>query len=393
MLIIFLSLACCNSTKYSNYLLILVSLNDWTFNFFLITLILFNIKYGIGYFSWCFTIIWLNSFCFTAFSNLVKVKKLILALWLGTLNVHPPIFYLGLILLFIILNSFHFYDKQKLSLQLKTNLYLLFLTLAFGGLWGLQSLAWGYFWVNDGIEWILLVSILLLVNYYHTFIKRELTIFFFFFIPLILTLLLFIRLNIISTRHSFLSSYSLVYLSLFFYFFLNLIIFNTFKINVFITNKGVLSILYILTMYITISNYSYLVLFSKYLYTYIFYFFLKNPKIVGYNNKTRYCHYILFLSLTVWSVAYSSYLVKFMYISLYKSFFKFYDIASALFINSYQNKNILVNTLEFVNFFSSFSFIFLQPLAQNAVTFISLNVLSFAVILFVIFLLFKRVWI
>ena len=119
-------------------------------------------------------------------------------------------FYFFMLILFIKTIKFnvkYLYNYLPIS---NTRLSLcLTITLILGGFWGLQSTIWGYFWVNDSVEWILLLAILGTLYSLHTPIVSTLKFNAFLLIFLLFNLVIMVRLNIFQTRHSFIEQRNL----------------------------------------------------------------------------------------------------------------------------------------------------------------------------------------
>lgn len=199
--------------RSSFYLHALISLNFWETNFLFITVILlsfftktpllirsvYTLLLGKGISPWIF---WLAT---------TPLKTLITPLWVGTINIHPFLFYFSVCMLLIYVVYINLYNILNFKITISEIIFLLILALLFGGLWGLQSLTWGYIWVNDGIEWILFSLILYSLVKVHTLNVLNMKIYSALNLILIYCLLLYIRLNFVTTRHSFLSQQPLFY--------------------------------------------------------------------------------------------------------------------------------------------------------------------------------------
>lgn len=141
------------------------------------------------------------------------------SLIVGLYNIHPPLLYVGII-------SFIYYFNKKFNL-IQFNLLIIWIIIFFafvlGGVWGLGNGVWGYFWVNDLIE-VLLLGLSLLACYSFHIFKKEFILVTIMSILLCLCLyLLIIRIGVINTRHAFFDaknltsiiwSYSLYYFSI-----------------------------------------------------------------------------------------------------------------------------------------------------------------------------------
>lgn len=206
----------CTYYSGSYYLFYLVSLNSWNlnfiFNYFLLLGLGFPILhpfYTILLYKLIFSFVGLAVFIY---KPIVFFTPLIFSLWVGSISIHPICLYFFLLSLFFYVFSFLEPSSIYKSFFLLKNLLLLgVFALALGGLWGLQSFTWGFIWSGDGIEWVLfLLCTLLLINL-HTPLKPLNFYILVFTYLIIVLLLLLIRLNILTTRHSFIVSSSLTY--------------------------------------------------------------------------------------------------------------------------------------------------------------------------------------
>lgn len=137
---------------------------------------------------------------------------------IGTLSIHPSVFYWFIVTTFLIFFSPKSWVPYKvLNFKKYTLLKLGVLALLLGGLWGSQSLTWGFVWVNDNIEWLLLYILIFLTYYLHSF-KRSSKVLFFFLFLFYINMLLLLRLNFLPSRHSFLGFFKLNFFVIFFIF-------------------------------------------------------------------------------------------------------------------------------------------------------------------------------
>lgn len=141
-----------------------------------------------------------------------------LSLNTGFLTIHPCLFYFTLLSLPIILTKL----SSWLLLFLLRNIIITgFLALIFGMYWGVYSNLWGYFWVQDIIEWLLFYLIILSLLIYHlNFVKNYSVLSYLIYILFIL-LILSLRLNLFETRHSFFLAFYLENFLLYCFFSLN----------------------------------------------------------------------------------------------------------------------------------------------------------------------------
>lgn len=144
----------------------------------------------------------------------VLKKTLIHSLWVGTISVHPLIFYTFLIVVCFTFYTLKSNSTRHLCFKISTITTVLLFTLFLGGLWGLQSLTWGYVWVSDGIEWLLLALCVYTVIFYHKPRNRGKLLYFCLTLIYIVNLLTLIRLNVVTTRHSFLTNFNTAYIIL-----------------------------------------------------------------------------------------------------------------------------------------------------------------------------------
>ena len=95
------------------------------------------------------------------------------------------------------------------------------LCLVLGGLWGLGNAVWGFFWVNDFIEIILLVFLLSVLTCFHVYNTTESKFFFILKACMLILYIFLLRWGFIFTRHNFFNFNSinnlfLLYLTLYF---------------------------------------------------------------------------------------------------------------------------------------------------------------------------------
>lgn len=192
----------------SLYLSLIINLNTWLFNF-LFNLILF-LNLGYSFFNKNLILLGVYTSLKLYFFSCIKINltysylSLLQTLWIGTISIHPLFLYIFITVFFIKLLSINNYENLYISL-FNDKLFLIIgiLALFLGGLWGFQSFTWGFLWVGDGIEWILFLFLFLFVYYIHVlsllFTKNK----FLFYFILALLCLIFIRLNLLTTRHSF----------------------------------------------------------------------------------------------------------------------------------------------------------------------------------------------
>lgn len=359
-----------NSRK-SFYLDYLFGLNYWITNTLFIVII---VSIFLGKFFRSFSFIFLNFFIKIKTMSLFFVKKqLPNALFFGTIVIHPILYYLlttVFVIKFVRLNC-----RNSTSVVPIINFFLvnlLIITLLLGGLWGLQSTVWGYFWVNDSVEWLLLVVILYVITKLHIFNEHKVVYNKFILIFGLLNIVLIIRLNIFQTRHSFIEQQSLILIIILIY---NAILkkfwrykhFNSCKSNVYAT-KGF--IIYFLLTIVIILGVG--VLLVKYLFIVFTVFFLNQTR-PGFLLSKSYLHLYTISFFYAWNIYFTF-------------FFLFYEKTQIILAESPQIFNSMVIYLKYftkkvssfallenVTFSISQEFCRCFNLVSNTLLFIKLN--------------------
>lgn len=237
-------------------------------------------------------------------SHLIKVT-IPPQLSIGYNVIHPVLFYSS----FIIIASIYF--NNIFFFKIKSIWYTSVVALLLGGLWGLGNSVWGFFWVNDRIELILLFYIIVLLILIHSYWSSIMYIYLYQVVCCLSLLVLLARWNFMFTRHSFfnlsnLTNIFIVYIYLYYtckpiqilkimgVTYLNLLCWSTFilyciqgqfkRVNyysVFIT------LLHIFFFILGLSWLKYkehnLIFLTIYNYTYIYYTYLSNNIILLFN--------------------------------------------------------------------------------------------------------------
>ena len=320
---------------------------------------------------------------------LIIKKKLIHSLWAGTVVIHPLIFYMFLLISCVTFYLLKSNNIRNLCLRMSDITVALLFTLCLGGLWGLQSLTWGYVWVSDGIEWLLLTLCVYTAVFYHRTFTKHSSIFICMTLVYIVNLLIFIRLNVVTTRHSFLTNYSTTYIILGFL----LTIFILVITNISLTTNSVsfcstdVTIVCILT---GVLLYASTVGVIKYLFCLNLVFYLIRLQTYIYSQKLL-LHFGLFLTGAAWSTYYAFFFLNFISMNhynlnpavIYNKVFLWTHLIQNSIHNNYFLENITFavgECLKSINFFKfnmTFSIIF--------------N--NYTVVIIIILLLFKTVWI
>lgn len=309
-------------TYYFNYI---SSLN------FLDTNILYLLAFFSIYFSKIFRelFLFLLKFCFlsSSFSQIFFVKTLISSLVVGTVLIHPVMFYIFLTVFLTKSYYTEVFVYITYTRIVKLNLiFFLTTTMLLGGFWATQSNAWGYFWVNDLVEWVLLFIILLSILYLHHWFLNKIEYNFFYLEFFILNILVFIRLGFFSTRHSFIVTGFSLYIIIYIYIYLFYKVYSPI-----IYSKGYLKSQTIFIFFLISLHQSAFLLLKFFFFSYFYIFFKKISKYIRLN----YFHYILFLFLFNW-------LSPFV-------FFKVFNMFSL-------NLNLTANSVFTESFFSFFLF-------------------------------------
>lgn len=140
-------------------------------------------------------------------------------LMIGYNNIHPFLFYFSFIcgcLTLIYIRCFYIISIFNIFI-------LATFALLLGGLWGLGNSIWGFFWVNDQIEVILLLYSCVLLMFLHIFIKQENILRLILCFALLTCVIFLLRWGFAFTRHNFFNVKMLVNISAgFFIYFYNI---------------------------------------------------------------------------------------------------------------------------------------------------------------------------
>lgn len=116
---------------------------------------------------------------------------------IGYNSIHPVLFYIS----FIIISSIYF--NNIFFFKIKTFWVIGAIALLLGGLWGLGNSVWGFFWVNDRIELILLFHTMHLLILLHIYWQQYIYKYIYQVTWCLIIFILFARWNFLFTRHSF----------------------------------------------------------------------------------------------------------------------------------------------------------------------------------------------
>jgi hypothetical protein len=366
----------------SNYFFYLLSLNDWWLNlFFVFCTILCIIALPYTAKNITYIYLFLIKQIFKQSLLISSLKTLIPALMVGTISIHPFLFYL---LIVFILKIFYF-NKSLFILKIILFSYyffirLGFLTLFLGGLWGLQSLTWGYIWANDRIEWLLFFFIINILVYLHKIFNS----YFFYYLKsflLFVNYLIFLRISLFGSRHSFLANYSS---KLYIYFFIltSILYINSiykvkcigFKVSTFVNISWLIFIFIDVGILFDMLLRSLTVVFVSYFFFRIFYF------------RKKLIHFFIFFFICCWFSFFNIFFIFLKNIYIKSNQFvvyadQVYSVLSLIKLNTLKHK-----LLEFINFNLSLQvgYIFFLPSKFIISKFIHLPLILIFIFLFFI---------
>ena len=202
-----------NNFFYKN---ILLYLNHLYFSFFFISF-LYLIKNSSNIIFLLFNNFLIYKFIFLELQNFMLLKyafflsntyHFFFELLVGLVFIHPVLFYFGLLnLITIIINQF-FFKNIIWIYSLILNFLLLSIAFFLGGLWGWLNFSWGYIWVYDYIEYLLLILVIFHIYQFHTKIFRKYIITNILFLTCLILFYILLRYNFLPTRHAFFSKIS-----------------------------------------------------------------------------------------------------------------------------------------------------------------------------------------
>lgn len=370
--------------KKSYYLHYIFSLNYWDTNTLFLILIVTLFTPKLLYFLlFFFTNI---SLSITSLTLYFSKKKLVDSLLIGTIVIHPIMFYFFMLIFFLkCLHQKKLYWLNIINLTNFSLIKFMFITLILGGFWGFQSTIWGYFWVNDAVEWVLFMTIIYLLWKIHNFPLNS-RLYNSFIVPFLLfNLIVLIRLNIFQTRHNFIEQKTLYLLVFFFYFSFFIFINKSFNKLNFSNNL----------FYVVLGSFSlyfYPLLFFKY-YTLLFILlFVRWIQSLESFNKLL-LHLFIFSFIFSWTIYFTFFFIHYRHITLTSIitplyFFNYYSFGSDFFINSF-----LLKPLESVNFNNLVDCFRFFHIYFNNTVFINLNNVLLLYLLFIIFFYSKNGWI
>ena len=142
------------------------------------------------------------SYLFLYTLELVQINTVIewpISLLIGLNTIHPYLYYFSFITILLLLWKFLFFN---IIIRKTTVIYISFIALVLGMAWGSINDLWGFFWVNDLIELILLFLIILMICYTHIYSKNSTHIYTISLLTIII-ILYSVRLGLVGSRHSF----------------------------------------------------------------------------------------------------------------------------------------------------------------------------------------------
>lgn len=274
---------------------------------------------------------------FSFFEEIFSFKVLIVNLIAGTIVIHPLGFYVFITIFFF---KFFNYNNYVYLTYLRSRgvllIYCLVVTLSLGGFWSTQSNSWGYFWVDDLIEWLLLSAIIYTIVFIHFYLPVKLIINFFINNFLLINFLMFIRLGFLSTRHNFLSINFFFYINLYLYLCILYLIFNLILVK--FIYKFKVSISYLLFF---LNSF-----FSKYIY--ISFVVISFFKKLSSNFKLMLFHLVLYSLSIFWIFSFfffsiSHVDISYMFILINKNFNNIYlgDQAYSVYLKWFEHLSFI----------------------------------------------------
>jgi len=385
---------CFNNLSCSVYLEYLMCLNYWNINFLLFLLLLGVHCYN-SYGARALILTPLTSITVFAspYISFFKVKQIVTTLLVGTITIHPLVFYSSLTL--FILYVFSYKESclfNKILIRKVSLIVALTLALGLGGLWGLQSNTWGYLWVNDGIEWLLVFIIFIILIYLHTYSTNLSKLYFGFFVFLTFNVLMLIRLNLITTRHSFLANYSSIYFIVFLYY--STILMLSFNFKVFKTiwhfpfDLG-LYLGLVLTTFLTKNTSIYLKIF----FYEVLNFFYKKIQTINYNFRIKFFHFFLVCFLFVWQIFYFYFFLNFSLVQLAGVSANYINSKTMSSLNSYSKLLNKDETLDQIVFkCNSINFYKFSQIKNSMAYYVFFNNSVYVYIFLVLFLVFLKMF-
>lgn len=279
-------------TSNSNYLDYLFSLNYWNSNTLLILSFIFFFQRLQSNVVYC---LFFKFFIgFKLMHTYIIKKTLVNALFIGTLMIHPLLFYISLIILcFKVLFPKNFYLLGWQVLHFSKLVALLSLTLLLGGFWGFQSTIWGYFWVNDTVEWLLLLAIFYSLWCIHKAVSSVKSWNFLWALFFLLNLILLVRLNLISTRHNFIQNSKLSLVIFFIY-----VVVLGCAATAGVDRSNLLTHPSVVIIFFTL--YSSLLFLKSFCWLYFLFFLLKSNSAMFL--RKFYIHFVVFVFFAVWNI-------------------------------------------------------------------------------------------
>lgn len=277
--------------KGDYYFVILLLFNLLLYNIYILYscvvilyLITFRTLYLLTFYIYCKTI--------PPILHTVQIFKLATTLSIGFINIHPILLYLVCIL--GIGNYLYLQSYKFISISISILVWVGITALLLGMYWGVFSFLWGFFWVNDLVEWFLLSLIILLLSSLHNTHIIQFKVYKNFYIFFLLIYISAIRLNFFFTRHSF-----------FFSFFINnlLLYFLLFSLTSSILGSMVGFLVYLILTKL------YCIYFL--LYSFLFYIIWVRNLFLDSPSSLLILHYSVFIMVVIWGVKQAYYLAFF----------------------------------------------------------------------------------
>lgn len=138
-------------------------------------------------------------FKFYFFTDCLTIFTIPAQLLVGYNNIHPFLFYFSFVFGILTLTQM----RNVYIFNIFNIFFLASVALLLGGLWGLGNSIWGFFWVNDQIEIVLLLYVLILLYLLHVYIQWENIVRSITILICFILVLFFLRWGFTFTRHNF----------------------------------------------------------------------------------------------------------------------------------------------------------------------------------------------
>ena len=268
--------------------------------------------------------------------------KLATTLSIGFVNIHPTLLYTACILG---VSSYHKLQSYKIIyVSVSTITWIGITSLLLGMYWGVFSFLWGFFWVNDLVEWFLLTFIIGLLVKLHTISIIQVKAYKNFYLLFLLLYISAIRLNFFFTRHSF-----------FFSFFINNLLLYLLIFSLGSNLEGSIAGLLI---YAALSK-----LYCTYFLLYFFFFSISIVRNIFLESlfSILVLHYGLFIMVLFWTLKqayYIAFFYSFIILSYNSSYYLYTNYFSSYYLYLQYNIYKFQSTITFLTNFTLYNWFY-----------------------------------